>query len=126
MARLRAEQARRALTTSGYPLAMITADGAWGYLPHAPYERIIFKVAVHQVPYPWVAQTRPGGKILTPWGTSYHNGALVSGRLSRVVPDGAPRPGPQRWRITVTPEGHQVTLTESSAIHPAEKHADEA
>jgi hypothetical protein len=35
-------------------------------------------------------------------------------------------PGPQRWRITVTPEGQQVTLTATSPIHPAEKHADEA
>ncbi len=34
--------------------------------------------AVQQVPYPWVTQTRPGGKILTPWGTLYHNGALAA------------------------------------------------
>jgi protein-L-isoaspartate O-methyltransferase len=63
-----AEQARRALTTSGYPLAVTTADGARGYPPHAPYDRIMATAAVHQVPYPWIAQTRPGGKILTPSG----------------------------------------------------------
>ncbi|MPZ66811.1 MAG: hypothetical protein GEU83_15325 [Pseudonocardiaceae bacterium] len=34
--------------------------------------------SVQRVPYSWVAQTRPGGKILTPWGTAYHNGALIS------------------------------------------------
>ncbi|MGH3913803.1 MAG: hypothetical protein ACRDTC_10400, partial [Pseudonocardiaceae bacterium] len=25
----------------------------------------------------WVEQTRPGGRIVTPWGTSYHNGVLL-------------------------------------------------
>ncbi|MGH3824223.1 MAG: methyltransferase domain-containing protein [Pseudonocardiaceae bacterium] len=73
-----AEHARRALTTSGYPVTVITADGTQGYPPHAPYDRIMSTAAVQQVPYPWVAQTRPGGKILTPWGTPYHNGALTS------------------------------------------------
>jgi methyltransferase of ATP-grasp peptide maturase system len=73
-----AEHARRALETSGYPLAVITADGTRGYPLHAPYDRIMSTAAVQQVPYPWIAQTRPGGKILTPWGTHYHNGALVS------------------------------------------------
>jgi len=73
-----AEHARRALTATGYPLPVITADGARGYPPHAPYDRILSTAAVQQLPYPWVAQTRPGGKILTPWGTAYHNGALAA------------------------------------------------
>ncbi|MGH3869744.1 MAG: methyltransferase domain-containing protein [Pseudonocardiaceae bacterium] len=73
-----AEHAHRALTSSGYPLAVITADGTRGYPPHAPYDRIMSTAAVQQVPYSWIAQTRPGGKILTPWGTHYHNGALAS------------------------------------------------
>lgn len=33
---------------------------------------------MQRVPYPWVVQTRPYGTILTPWGTPYHNGALLS------------------------------------------------
>jgi len=73
-----AEHARRALTATGYPVTVITGDGALGYPPGAPYDRIISTAAVQEVPYPWVAQTRPGGTILTPWGTPYHNGALVS------------------------------------------------
>jgi len=72
-----AEHARSALAATGYPVTVITGDGAQGYPPHAPYDRIIATAAVHQVPYPWVAQTRPGGKILTPWANHYHNGALV-------------------------------------------------
>lgn len=73
-----AEHARTALTATGYPVTVITADGADGYLPHAPYDRIMSTAAVQKVPYPWVMQARPGGKILTPWGTPYHNGTLVS------------------------------------------------
>ena len=72
-----ADHARRALTTTGYPVTVLTGDGAQGYPPHAPYDRIIATAAVQRVPYPWVAQTHPGGVILTPWATPYHNGALV-------------------------------------------------
>ncbi|PZS26737.1 MAG: hypothetical protein DLM61_17815 [Pseudonocardiales bacterium] len=78
-----AEHARRALATTGYPVTVITADGTQGYPPHAPYDRIMSTAAVQQVPYPWVAQTHPGGKILTPWGTPYHNGALASFTVNR-------------------------------------------
>jgi protein-L-isoaspartate(D-aspartate) O-methyltransferase len=73
-----AQHARAALATTGYPVTVITGDGAEGYPPHAPYDRIIATAAVHGVPYPWVRQTRPGGTILTPWSTSYHNGALAT------------------------------------------------
>lgn len=30
------------------------------------------------VPYSWVEQTRPGGLVITPWGTSYYNGDLLA------------------------------------------------
>ncbi|MGH3795502.1 MAG: methyltransferase domain-containing protein [Pseudonocardiaceae bacterium] len=73
-----AEHARRSLTTTGYPVTVITSDGAAGHPPRAPYDRIISTAAVQHVPYPWVAQTRPGGTILTPWHTAYHDGALAS------------------------------------------------
>ncbi len=72
-----AKRACQALATAGYPVTVITADGGEGYPPHAPYDRIISTASVQHLPYPWVAQTRPGGKILTPWGSAYHNGALV-------------------------------------------------
>lgn len=29
-------------------------------------------------PNPWIEQTRPGGRVVTPWGNAYHNGALLS------------------------------------------------
>jgi hypothetical protein len=31
----------------------------------------------------------------------------------------AGRPGPQRWLITVTPDGQHITLTDAITVHPA-------
>jgi len=73
-----AEQARRALATAGYPVLVVTGDGARGYPPRAPYDRIIATVAAPRVPYPWIAQTRPGGRVLTPWATRYRSAGLLS------------------------------------------------
>lgn len=74
-----ATQARTALSATGYgAITVITGDGAHGYPPRAPYDRLLSTAAVQRVPYAWVAQTRPGGRVLTPWGTAYLNGALLS------------------------------------------------
>ncbi|PZS39363.1 MAG: hypothetical protein DLM62_08695 [Pseudonocardiales bacterium] len=73
-----AAQARRALSETGYgEICTITGDGELGYPPGTPYDRIIVTAAVHRIPYPRVAQTRPGGRILLPWANSY-TGALVA------------------------------------------------
>jgi protein-L-isoaspartate O-methyltransferase len=81
-----AEQARTNLEKVGRPVTVITGDGAAGYPPGAPYDRIISTAAVlaGQLPYAWVRQTLPRqtlprGTILTPWGTPFRNGELVSG-----------------------------------------------
>jgi protein-L-isoaspartate(D-aspartate) O-methyltransferase len=74
-----AEHARRALAATGFgAVTVVSADGAQGYPPRAPYDRVISTVAVTEVPYPWVAQTRPGGRVLTPWGTPYYRGGLLA------------------------------------------------
>lgn len=89
-----AEQARANLSAAGYTPTVIVGDGAAGYPAGAPYDRIIATASVRpgELPYSWVAQTRPGGIIVTPWGPDYHNGVLArlsvgadgsaSGRLS--------------------------------------------
>ncbi|MGQ0778544.1 MAG: methyltransferase domain-containing protein [Pseudonocardiales bacterium] len=74
-----ADRARVVLAGAGYQdVTVITGDGAQGYPLHTPYDRVLSTAAVQQVPYAWVAQTRPGGRVVTPWGTAYLNGALMS------------------------------------------------
>jgi len=74
-----ASRARTALSATGFgAVTVITGDGEHGYPPRAPYDRVLSTAAVQRVPSAWVAQTRPGGRVLTPWGTAYLNGALLS------------------------------------------------
>jgi protein-L-isoaspartate(D-aspartate) O-methyltransferase len=117
-----ADHARHALTATGYRVTVITSDGAEGYPPGAPYDRIIATAAVQQAPYPWVTQTRPGGTILTPWHTAYHHGALASFTVNgdgtadgRIVGNVAfMRLRDQRFRATVDDEECDETTARHS------------
>lgn len=81
-----AEAARHSLERAGYGgVTVITADGSQGAAPGAPYDRVISTASCEQVPYPWVAQTAPGGMVLTPCANSYYPGGLLS---LTVVEDG--------------------------------------
>lgn len=42
-----------------------------------PYDRILVTVGIRRVPTAWIEQTRPGGVILAPWGTTYGNADAV-------------------------------------------------
>ncbi|MER6346617.1 methyltransferase domain-containing protein [Streptomyces sp. NPDC001595] len=78
--------ARKRLQDAGFlPLAVV-GDGAEGYPPGAPYDRVIATCSIGRVPYAWVEQTKPGGIIVTPWGPTY-GGEAIS-RLT-VGPDGS-------------------------------------
>ncbi|MGH3670046.1 MAG: hypothetical protein ACRDSH_05350, partial [Pseudonocardiaceae bacterium] len=72
-----ADAARRNLAGAGREPLVITGEGAHGYTPAAPYDRVISTCSVRTVPHAWVAQTRPGGVIVTPWGTTFENSALL-------------------------------------------------
>lgn len=72
-----AELARIRLMSAGFASLVVTGDGTQGWPARAPYDRVISTAAVQRVPYHWVAQIRPGGKILTPWGNAFHNGVLA-------------------------------------------------
>lgn len=72
-----ADNARRALAAAGYRPRVLTGDGMAGAGRFAPFDRVIATAAVRQVPYAWVEQTRPGGRVVTPWGTAFHNGTLL-------------------------------------------------
>jgi protein-L-isoaspartate(D-aspartate) O-methyltransferase len=74
-------RAREALASAGYgAVTVVTGDGTQGHLPEvaARYERVLSTAAVYQVPYAWIAQTCPGGLVVTPWATDYYNGHLLA------------------------------------------------
>ncbi|GAA4801066.1 methyltransferase domain-containing protein [Streptomyces ziwulingensis] len=63
------ESARRHLAAAGYRPAVVTGDGTRGVPERAPYDRIVATCALPAVPPAWLAQCRPGGRILTPFAT---------------------------------------------------------
>jgi protein-L-isoaspartate O-methyltransferase len=78
-----AQGARAALAAAGYSPQVITGDGAEGHPEGAPYDRVLATVAVREtVPTPWLTQTRPGGLLVTPWGTDYCNGVMLTLRIT--------------------------------------------
>ncbi|MER8067058.1 methyltransferase domain-containing protein [Streptomyces sp. NPDC094034] len=73
------ESARSHLATAGYRPAVITGDGARGCPERAPFDRIIATCTLPSVPTSWLAQCRPGARILAP---------LATGLISLVVGGG--------------------------------------
>ena len=72
-----ADHARAALRTAGFEaVSVLTGDGHRGCPGRAPFDRVISTAAAYQVPYAWIAQTRAGGRVLTPWANAYHDGLL--------------------------------------------------
>lgn len=91
-----ARRARAALSRAGHQPAVVVGDASLGHGDRAPYDRVIATYAVHTVPYAWVAQTRPGGVVVVPWGTGLYNGVLLQltvrgdgSALGHVVDDSA-------------------------------------
>lgn len=60
-----AARAASALAKAGYAPRLVTGDGLAGYPDGAPFDRIIATCSVRAIPGEWIAQTRPGGRILT-------------------------------------------------------------
>ncbi|HWR46493.1 MAG TPA: protein-L-isoaspartate(D-aspartate) O-methyltransferase, partial [Pseudonocardiaceae bacterium] len=107
-----AEHARTTLDGKS-TVRVVTADGAVGRHPGAPFGRVLATASVRlgQFPYEWVAQTRPGGVIVTAIRADLTSGPLVrftvgedGTAIGRVVPT---RVGfmelrahrtPSRWR----------------------------
>lgn len=78
-----AQAARQALTTAGFQPLVITGDGLDGYPPSAPYDRVISTAAVREiVPPAWLEQLRQGGRVVTPWGTDWSNGVMLTVELA--------------------------------------------
>jgi protein-L-isoaspartate(D-aspartate) O-methyltransferase len=72
-----AEQARQRLETAGYKPHLVVGDGTNGVPERAPFDRVLATVAARDIPREWVAQTRPGGVVVTPWATGFATTVLV-------------------------------------------------
>lgn len=66
------EQAIKNLRAAGYSPQVICGDAEKGYPDGAPYDRWLATFTVPEIPYAWVDQT-PAGRIVAPWGGSYHS-----------------------------------------------------
>lgn len=121
-----ADHARNALAAAGHSPTVITADGVEGYSERAPYDRILATVAVTSVPYAWVAQTRPGGTIVTPWGTRLLNSSLLrmtvtDGTASGRFVDHAAFMRLRAQRLgdwLPRPEEHPDAVESTTSLHP--------
>ncbi|MDQ2783443.1 MAG: methyltransferase domain-containing protein, partial [Chloroflexota bacterium] len=61
------DAARTHLTSVGLTnVEIITGDGAAGYAPNAPYDRIILTVNAGDIAPAWFAQLKPGGVLVLP------------------------------------------------------------
>lgn len=58
-------RAQDRLARCGYAPTCVAADGAAGYPPGAPYDRVLATCAVARIPVPWLEQTVPGGLVVT-------------------------------------------------------------
>ncbi|MEV7058442.1 methyltransferase domain-containing protein [Streptomyces microflavus] len=81
-----AAHARRRIEAAGHRVRVITGDGDAESVEHAAFDRVISTYAVEHVPWTWVERTRPGGRIITPWG---HTGCVAL----TVAQDGASATG---------------------------------
>ncbi|GAA2134337.1 methyltransferase domain-containing protein [Streptomyces synnematoformans] len=72
-----ARAARTRLTAAGFDPLVVVGDGARGHAPRSPYDRVIATCSTGRIPPAWVAQTRPGGVIVAPWGPVYGGEAVA-------------------------------------------------
>ncbi len=81
-----ARQARDHLVSAGYPdVTVVAVDGAEGYPPAAPYDRVIATVGVSDLAPAWLDQTGPDGRIVVPLDV---RGAQLAVAFERLGPGG--------------------------------------
>ena len=76
-----AGRAREHLASAGYPdVTVVAADGAEGYPPGAPYDRVIATVGVSDLAPAWLHQAGPGARIVVPLDVRGSQLAVAFGR----------------------------------------------
>jgi protein-L-isoaspartate(D-aspartate) O-methyltransferase len=79
-----ASEAKRILARLGTRNVEVSeADGFYGWAAHAPYDVIVLKEAVTEVPAPLMAQLKPGGRLIAPIGP------LDTGQILTLIEKGA-------------------------------------
>jgi protein-L-isoaspartate(D-aspartate) O-methyltransferase len=53
-------------TAEALAVTVVTGDGALGYPPGAPYDRVMATCELPAIPPAWIGQCRPGARILAP------------------------------------------------------------
>ncbi|GAB3214141.1 methyltransferase domain-containing protein [Marinactinospora endophytica] len=71
-----AGQAAANLKSTGYAPRLVVGDGT-REVDGGPFDRVIATVAARSIPAAWIGQTRPGGRIITPWSPGGGPGVLV-------------------------------------------------
>jgi protein-L-isoaspartate(D-aspartate) O-methyltransferase len=99
-----AGQARDHLASAGYPdVTVVAADGAAGYPPSAPYDRVIATVGVSDLAPAWLDQLHPDGRIVVPLDV---RGTPLAVAFEPADPAGPRETARGHWRsVSLTPCG---------------------
>ncbi|MFF8903636.1 methyltransferase domain-containing protein [Streptomyces olivaceoviridis] len=134
------ESARQHLAAAGHHPVVVTGDGARGVPERAPFDRIIATCELPTVPRAWLAQCRPGARVLTPLATGlltltvrdaeHAEGPFLPGAAffvplrggRRAQPEGVPPAGLPRRAHEQEPFRFLLTLTRGT-LDPQEAYA---
>ncbi|MDI3390076.1 methyltransferase domain-containing protein [Streptomyces sp. B-S-A8] len=70
-------EAQERLRRAGYSPRIRTGDGTEGYPEQGVFDRVIATCSARYIPSQWIAQCRPNGVIVAPWGPVYGGEAVV-------------------------------------------------
>lgn len=70
--------AAQRLKANGCDVEVRCGDGSLGAPECGPYDRVIATYAVDTVPWAWIETTRPGGRVVYPWGRMGHFALTVA------------------------------------------------
>ncbi|TDC26417.1 methyltransferase domain-containing protein [Streptomyces sp. 8K308] len=81
-------QAAGSLAAAGYAPRLVVGDGSRGWADGAPYDRIISTCTLREITPELLVQTRDGGRIVTPFGSSFHSYSYLTLDVHDGVGDG--------------------------------------